>query len=201
METFWNEASQLAKHSLRLRALLPVLHANRNRTLTPEMQSKLTELLAEVRLERELANPIDGSPIPITQREAVRYLAHRLYLRSARYRDQTHQADTAGLDPDVAEFVQAFMRMMANIGIPTHADIAFQTRGAAAAAYVLGLQSELDLFTTGRAFTLVHSIRGRKLPAICWGLFAHVGHEVGRKLGLGVNWGGHSAPWQWVVDP
>lgn len=157
--------------------------------------------MAEIKLERELANPIDGSPLPITQREAVRYMAHRLYLRSSRYRDQVHHADTGGLDPDVAEFVQAFMRMMANIGIPTHCDVAYQTRGAAAAAYVLGLQDDPTLFTTGRAVCLVHSVRGRKLPAICWGLFAHVGHEVAGKLGLGVQWGGHSAPWQWVCDP
>lgn len=154
-----------------------------------------------MKLERELSSPIDGSPLPITQREAVRYMAHRLYLRSSRYRDQIHSADTAGLDPDAAEFVQAYMSMMANIGVPVHCDLAFQSRSAGQVAYVLGLQDDPERFTTGRAVSIVHSVRGRKLPAICWGIFAHVGHEVAGKLGLGVQWGGHSAPWQWSVDP
>lgn len=165
----------------------------------------LPELLAEAKARAEVGRSVlDGAPLPVTQREAVRYLAHRLYLRSSMYRDQVHQADTAGLDPDVAEFVQAYMRFMAGLGVPVHVDVAFRSRADHHRLFVLGHVDDLasaGRFASGRDVAIVHSVRGRSLPAICWGVFEHVGAEVGSRLGLKVQWGGHAEPWHWSVDP
>lgn len=131
-------------------------------------------------------------------------MVHRLYLRSSRYRDQKWRADTSGCDPDVVEFVKAFMAFMARMGIPTHADVAFVSRATQTRMYVLGQSPHLpgqSPHNTGRAVSLVHSARGRRLPSVAWEVFGHVGHEVAGKLGLRVQWGGLSAPWQWIVDP
>lgn len=133
----------------------------------------------------------------------MRYLAHRLFLRSARYRDLCHKADTAGLDPLMAEFVQAFQRHMAGLGIPVYVDVAVIKPADAARLYVLGEAADLpshNPYAIGRAVDIAHAVRGRDLPAICWRIFEHVGLEVASKLGIRVVWGGHSAPWQWVSD-
>lgn len=114
-------------------------------------------------------------------------MAHRLFLRSARYRDLRHTAETAGLDPAMAEFVQAFQRHAAGLGVPVHCDVAWIRNEDAARLYVLGQADMLPAdnpYAVGRAVDIVHSVRGRKLPPICWDIMAHIGQEVAGKLGL-----------------
>lgn len=168
------------------------------------MATLLPPLMAEARAKRDGGGAVvNGAPLPASYREAVRFMAHRLYLRSSRYKDQQWRADTAGLDPDVFEFWKAFQRYMANCGIPAIADVAYRSRADEARAYVLSESDALpgSVFNTGRAIAVAHAIYGRDLPRVCWDMYAHAGREVAQRLGLGVQWGGYVAPWQWVVDP
>lgn len=158
--------------------------------------------MQDVRRESEVGGGvIDGAPIPLTNRDAVAYMVHRLYLRSTRYRGQQWLSDTAGLDPDVFEFFSAFKRLMENLGVPVHADVAFLARPAHASAYVLGRVDEpphaVD-YASRRAFSLVHSIRGRALPLICWDVFRHCGIEAAGKVGVEVL-NSRDCPWLWIV--
>lgn len=133
----------------------------------------------------------------------MRYLAHRLYLRTARYKSQLVSADTARLDPDAEEFVRAFVRHMAGIGIPAYCDVGYLTRADEIGLWVRGESDELfPVFShaSGRVVSIVHSLRGRHMHAQCWNVFAHVGYEVAGKLGLGVQWGSEETPWLWLVD-
>lgn len=162
---------------------------------------RLPELVSDVRLSLQVEGGavLDGSPEPSSYREAVQWMVHRNYLRSARYKAQQWAADTAGLDPDVAEFVRVYTRHMHNIGIPVHADLAFAPRHVQARLYVLGeLSATRDpRYESGRAVALCHSVRGRSLPPVCWRLFGHVGEEVANRLGLEMQWGGEREPWHW----
>lgn len=180
--------------------------SNQTRTRRPgDLWEKLPDLCQEVRDRlAEGGAVIDGAPVPLAYREAVEWLRNRLYLRTERYQSQQWAADTSGLDPDVFEFVVAFRRFMERLGIPTHADVAFVSRADQSRLYVLGKSPDLPAncaYCTGRAFSLVHSVRGRGLPSVAWEVFHHAGCEVAAKLGLGVQWGGAAAPWQWIVDP
>lgn len=152
----------------------------------------------------ELTTPLNAEPPPISYREAVRYLAHRLYLRTARYKSQLCTADTARLDPAAEEFQRAFVRHMAGIGIPAYCDVGYLTRADEVGLYVRGESDTLSpalSHASGHVVSLAHGLRGREMDKLCWEVFSHVGHEVAGRLGLGVQWGGMSAPWQWSIDP
>lgn len=162
--------------------------------------TKLPALMQEIRDQLKEGAVVDGAPLPTEPREAVGWMVHRLYLRTSRYREQQWRADTAGLDPDVAEFVQVFRRRAENVGIPTYADIAFRTRAHQARLYVLGQSDELpeqSVYCTGRAFSLRHALK-HDMPAVCWQVLAHIGKEAAASLGLDVAWD-ETCPWQWVV--
>lgn len=51
---------RLARSSLRLRALLPVLEVNRNRTAMPTMMAEVNRLLAELEAEAKRRADADG---------------------------------------------------------------------------------------------------------------------------------------------
>lgn len=144
---------------------------------------------------------IDGTPEPVGYRDALRYMEARGYLRSSRYRDQRLRSDTAGLDPDVYEFVRVYQRHMENIGIPVIADVALAHRDFAR-WFVTGVTNAPRLrLPVGRSVSIIHAIRGRALTPVCWRVFHHVGREVAGKLGLDVEGGEGATPWLWVVEP
>lgn len=197
-------AWRLSKHSLRLRAMLLVLEANSHRPIREEHPLRLLpNLMAEVR-ERLETLPIhdegvpDGTPEPASYREAVRYLAHRNYLLSPRYRRKLWSQDVRQLKPELSEFADEFRKHMARLGVPVYADIC--SRAGEHRAYVTGRIAKPGpecLYMEGRAVSLVHAVRGRNVNTLCWQVFEHCGLEVAGKLCLGVQWGGVSAPWLW----
>lgn len=143
-------------------------------------------------------NPVpDGAPDPATYREAVRWLAHRLYLKSSRYQSQLWRSDAKHLSPVLAEFVQEYANYAARLGIPLHCDIA--TSYAERMEYVLGRirSPEFPSVFDGTCCSVVHSVRGRDLPDVAWDVLRHLGQEVAAKLCSGVQWGGRATPWLW----
>lgn len=168
-----------------------MLEANRHRPVTEQHPlHKLGRLVDEVKAS--IGEGGGGTaPLPAGYRTAVAYMADRAYLRTRQYADAGWQADTAGLDPDVSEFVRVFRRSLANIGVPAFADVSHLKM-----AYVLGQTTVLPC----RSFSMAHCVRGRSLPKLSWSVLGHVGLEVAAKLGLKVRWGGHAAPWLWEVD-
>ena len=142
-----------------------------------------------------IALAADGDPLPSSYRGAVRWMAHRLYLKSARYQQQLWRSDAKRLDPVLAEFVQEYLKYGARLGIPLHCDIA--SSYSERMEYVLGRipapvrPSVYD----GTCCSVVHSVRGRDMPALAWDVLAHCGREVAAKLCSGVQWGGVTAPW------
>lgn len=177
------------------------MERNRHRTVTESHPlMKLPDLVRDVQDSLTEGGPvIDGAPIPLVYREAVRFLSHRNYLRSSRYKDQWWRADTSGLDPDVFEYVQGFRRQMENIGIPVVPDVV-ATSADAQRWFVFELEDEApSTLTPGRSFAMRHALRGHTMPEICWRIFGHVGREVAGKLGVDVRWGGHTCPWRWDV--
>lgn len=161
----------------------------------------LHRLVEEVKAEQGGAVLQGTAPPNASYREAVRYMAHRLYLRSPRYREALGRVDLSRLDPDAHEFVRGFQRMMANVGIPVLPDPLLSDRDRQR-WYVLGLsESTGSVFPVRRSVALMHAIYADRLTPVCWSVFEHVGTEVARKQGLGVQWGGPTAPWQWIIDP
>lgn len=152
----------------------------------------------QAQLELDQWGALDGAPLPASYREAVRWASNRLYLRTGRYQQQAWRSEVGVLVPELQEFVAEFRKLMANIGVPTHADIC--SRKGEHMEYVLG---RIDRpgpecpYMEGRAVSLVHSIRGRNMPALAWDIFAHSGREVAAKLGIDVQWGGRARPWLW----
>lgn len=164
--------------------------------------SRLPELVYDVQQSLQEGAVFDGAPLPGSYRDAVKWLTARNYLRSSRYRAQCWRANIAGLEPALAEFYTLFQRAMAKLGVPVHADVAFVSKAVQARWFVLGESADLpgqSPYNTGFAVSVVHSVKGRDLPCVAWEVFAHVGREVAAKLGLGVQWGGVVAPWQWVL--
>lgn len=161
--------------------------------------------MTEIRNRNPPLNVSDGNPDPISYREAVRFLAHRLYLRSATYRTQRVQANVVDLCPELADFVQGFLGMMESLTIPAICDVGYLSRADEARLYVLGVidaMSATSPHATGRTVSLCHAVRGRNLSPMCWDVFAHVGKEVAQKRGIkGVQWGGSAAPWSWCITP
>lgn len=161
---------------------------------------RLPELVREVQETMGKGVAGDGHPLPTSYRAGMAWLQHRLYLRTGRYKSQLQRADTAALDPDAYEFVRAFQRFMANLGIPVVCDVYAAPRDEAR-WFITGLtQVRPSGLPPGRTVSITHAVRGRDLPPICWRIFEHSGLEVALKLGMGVQWGGLSAPWQWVCD-
>lgn len=135
----------------------------------------------------------------------MRFLAHRLYLRSATYRTQLVKADLSRLDPAMADFVQGFLGMAQGMTIPAYVDLGYLSRADEARLFVLGLlpaMSKDSPHATGLTVSISHAVRGRNLSPMCWEVYAHIGHEVARKRGIkGVQWGGSLAPWSWSIRP
>lgn len=134
----------------------------------------------------------------------MRFLAHRLYLRSATYKTQRFEADLSGLHPELADFVQGFLSFMESLGIPAYVDLGYRTRADEARQYVMGILDDLppsSPHATGLTVSISHAVRRRHMSTMCWDVFAHVGAEVARKRFIqGVQWGGYSAPWSWSIS-
>lgn len=124
-------------------------------------------------------------------------MAHRLYLRSARYQTQLWRSDQKSLPPILAEFVQEYFKLAARVGIPLVCDIA--SSYAERMEYVLGRipsPARPSIFD-GSACSVVHAVHGRDVPALASDVLVHLGQEVAAKLCSGVQWGGSATPWLW----
>lgn len=146
---------------------------------------------------------VETPSVPENFRDAAAFLRRQSFLDSSRYREQQWKAYRVGADVRLLEFERVFIARLAKLGIPAFADEFVITDAAQRVRFLNGKSPHRpgeSPSNHGRTVSIVHSLRGRELPAICWDLFHHVGEETAKRLGVEVNWGGpEGQPWRWEI--
>lgn len=199
-------AKKLAPHSLRLRAFLGVMALNvyRNR-MGAEAFNRLPELVEEAMAELgvnewgEFAERLQPNlPEPQDFRQAVRWMRHEVYVRSAAYQGQGWRAERAGGDPGLLAWIDRTARKFALLGVPVLAKTIVVTEAEQNRLFVQGLSEHRfgqSLHNHGRAVELVHGLFDRDLPPACWTAISQVGFQAANWLDIELEWGGDHHPW------
>lgn len=129
--------------------------------------------------------------VPDTYRDALRGIADREFLKTAKYRDQQWRADRKRLDPQLLLFERLLVRRMAKIGVPMFTSEAMRSPARQAQLKADG-RSQLTNgpHMSGYAVDVVHSVHGWEIPRKAWDLVGHVGKEIMLQEGLDLTWGG-----------
>lgn len=128
---------------------------------------------------------------------ALRGCADVQYLLTRNYQEQQWRADRKGAHPNILIFEKLFVRRMAGLNVPVFAhnmlrDLAWQQKLFDEGVSKAKPGSSPHQY--GCAVDIVHGTKAWELTDEQWLLMGHVGHELGRQLGIKLVWGGNDGP-------
>lgn len=127
-------------------------------------------------------------------RQAKLQLIDKPMLQTQTHKGYQNRADRSGVHPDVLLFERAFIRECAREGWPLYCHTAIRSFDKQEELYADGhtkARGGSSPHQHGFAVDIVHSVHQWDLDKNAWFLLGHVGHEVARRLGIEMEWGGN----------
>lgn len=124
---------------------------------------------------------------------ALRAMVDRAFLKSERHQGQHWRANREGAHPDILEFERKLIAEFARLGVPLFAHCVVRPSWEQDALKAQGFSKAgagESPHNFGLAVDLVHGTKGWELTRKQWALVGHVGHEVAKRIGVKVEWGG-----------
>lgn len=123
------------------------------------------------------------------------------FFKLQKWRDLKLVADRAGAHPDILQFEKSFVSKLESIGIPFYAHCVMRSRETQLKLWKAGRSKAkpgLSPHQYGYAVDLVHCVFNWELPKSpadpraekAWKIIGALGYEVGRSIGVDIEWGG-----------
>lgn len=207
-ERLWDDACELAKHSLRLRLYVDGMYKARDRFrpaigpdglkttchyVGPGNRDLLRRLVTDTRLRLGLpVEPWVDWPFdrdPVNEDEAIRYLQRPELFDTENYEAMRAHAQREGCCDDVLQLTDRVISRAEQLHIPMFAEVLFRSRAEADRLFVTG-QTEIravdDPFCRGRAIKFGHAAQ-TWLPPACAEWFRQLVRHCADELRVNVG--------------
>ena len=141
---------------------------------------------------------IELAPIAAdTYRAALGGMVKKDFFKTEKFQEQQWRADMEGAHPDIVEWVPRMVREMEKLGVPMFCHEVNRSNERQQALYDRGVSKAKPgqgAHPYGCAADVIHSIRGWDLTRKQWAIIGHRGHELAKRLGVKLVWGGDDGP-------